>query len=406
MKKKNIRHNASESLWNYTLSPGWSRGEVEVLKLALQKFGIGKWSKIIRSQCLPGKSIGQIYLQTQRIMGQQSLGDFMGLQADIEKIFIDNSRKTNVTRKNNCIINTGDNPNKHERALKIAANQVRYGLSEAELVRIRLPKKRKSRFQNIVLLDEIETPKFSTIEKIDHLTRLLKLVDYKMEILGRFGRNYFSDLDLLKPEPGRLAKKRASLGVVEGDDLVQRELEGGGVAVDLIKEGNKLKKVKGGLEGYFKRTKDRNSNATDNGVEKNGLAKGTHSKSDRANICHENGSGKNGNKPQTYKLQLHSVLNPRKLEGKENREDQRRKRLRALKKSKGEEGEWQSGRSEDELGSLGESAYGVESDPEEMMYRQYLQTGSMVKKMSKEIVIGLERVDTGGYRLKKEDGGL
>jgi hypothetical protein len=28
------------------------------------RFGIGKWRKIINSQCLPGKSIGQIYMQT------------------------------------------------------------------------------------------------------------------------------------------------------------------------------------------------------------------------------------------------------------------------------------------------------------------------------------------------------
>ena len=27
-----------------------------------------------RSRCLPGKSIGQIYMQTQRLLGQQSLG--------------------------------------------------------------------------------------------------------------------------------------------------------------------------------------------------------------------------------------------------------------------------------------------------------------------------------------------
>jgi len=40
-----------------------------VLKLALQKFGIGKWRKIIESECLPGKHIGQIYMQTQRLMG-------------------------------------------------------------------------------------------------------------------------------------------------------------------------------------------------------------------------------------------------------------------------------------------------------------------------------------------------
>ena len=36
----------SKSLHNYTLSPGWSREEVEVLKIALMKYGIGKWKKI------------------------------------------------------------------------------------------------------------------------------------------------------------------------------------------------------------------------------------------------------------------------------------------------------------------------------------------------------------------------
>jgi len=36
----------SKSLWNYSLSPGWTQQEVEVLKLALQKFGIGRWRSI------------------------------------------------------------------------------------------------------------------------------------------------------------------------------------------------------------------------------------------------------------------------------------------------------------------------------------------------------------------------
>jgi len=36
----------SKSLHNYTLSPGWSADEVEILKIALMKFGIGKWKKI------------------------------------------------------------------------------------------------------------------------------------------------------------------------------------------------------------------------------------------------------------------------------------------------------------------------------------------------------------------------
>jgi len=36
----------SKSLHNYTLSPGWTREEVDILKIALMKFGIGKWKKI------------------------------------------------------------------------------------------------------------------------------------------------------------------------------------------------------------------------------------------------------------------------------------------------------------------------------------------------------------------------
>lgn len=199
MKKSKINHNQSVSLWNYTLSPGWSRAEVEVLKLALQKFGIGKWSRIIRSECLPGKSIGQIYLQTQRIMGQQSLGDFMGLHIDIQRVFIDNGKRQNVTRKNNCIINTGDNPNKLERQRKIRENGIKYGLPPGAVQCIRLPKRSKSLFKEIILLDEIETNKFSTIEKIDHLKKLLRLVTYKLDTLGKFGRDYFQNFKLQGP---------------------------------------------------------------------------------------------------------------------------------------------------------------------------------------------------------------
>lgn len=76
------------------------------------KFGVGKWKKIVKSKCLTGKSIGQIYMQTQRLLGQQSLGDFMGLHLNLERVFQDNMKRTGVTRKNNFIINTSNNPTK------------------------------------------------------------------------------------------------------------------------------------------------------------------------------------------------------------------------------------------------------------------------------------------------------
>jgi len=36
----------SRSLWNFTLAPGWDPKEIEILKLALMKFGVGCWNKI------------------------------------------------------------------------------------------------------------------------------------------------------------------------------------------------------------------------------------------------------------------------------------------------------------------------------------------------------------------------
>jgi hypothetical protein len=46
---------------------------VAILKLALMKFGVGKWKEIVESDCLPGKLIQQLNGQTQRLLGQQSL---------------------------------------------------------------------------------------------------------------------------------------------------------------------------------------------------------------------------------------------------------------------------------------------------------------------------------------------
>jgi len=89
---KNIHD--SKSLGNFTLSPGWTRNEVEVLKIALMKYGIGKWRKIKRCKCLPGKTVAQMNLQTQRLLGQQSIAEFMGIKVDLEKIFEDNKKKT------------------------------------------------------------------------------------------------------------------------------------------------------------------------------------------------------------------------------------------------------------------------------------------------------------------------
>lgn len=66
------------SLWNFSPSPGWTKEEVLVLKLALEKFGIGRWLQIVNSGVLPGKLIQQLNGQTQRLLGQQSIAGARG----------------------------------------------------------------------------------------------------------------------------------------------------------------------------------------------------------------------------------------------------------------------------------------------------------------------------------------
>ena len=71
------------------------------------KFGVGRWKEIMESGCLPGKNPSQLSLQCQRIMGQQSLGEYMGIHLDTDIIYKKNQKKENVTRKNGCVINIG-----------------------------------------------------------------------------------------------------------------------------------------------------------------------------------------------------------------------------------------------------------------------------------------------------------
>lgn len=110
------------------------------LKLALEKFGVGRWVQIVDSGVLPGKLIQQLNGQTQRLMGQQSIAGaagrlggkallrlalsptrvcaqpcavaFTGLHVDVDAVRKDNEAKQgpDVVRKSGLIINSGGAP--------------------------------------------------------------------------------------------------------------------------------------------------------------------------------------------------------------------------------------------------------------------------------------------------------
>ncbi|ORX78557.1 hypothetical protein K493DRAFT_412352 [Basidiobolus meristosporus CBS 931.73] len=137
-----LRSNDSASLWNCTLSPGWTEPEVHILRKAVMKFGIGNWAKIIESQCLFGKTIAQMNLQLQRMLGQQSTAEFAGLHLDPFVIGEINSKKQGpgIKRKNNCIVNTGGKLTREEIKRRLLEHKRTYEISEEEWRSIELPK--------------------------------------------------------------------------------------------------------------------------------------------------------------------------------------------------------------------------------------------------------------------------
>ncbi|KAK9833512.1 hypothetical protein WJX84_010561 [Apatococcus fuscideae] len=121
------------SLWNFTPSPGWTKEEAQLLKLCLIRYGIGRWVQILETRLLPGKLIQQLNGQTQRLLGQQSLAAYTGLQVDIDRIRADNAEILDAERKGGLIINSGPNLTKDARAKLQKAAQEKYALSKEEI---------------------------------------------------------------------------------------------------------------------------------------------------------------------------------------------------------------------------------------------------------------------------------
>lgn len=132
----------SASLYNNTLSPGWLPQEVEILRLALMKYGIGRWNEIMMSGALSGKTPAQMCLQTQRLLGQQSTSEFMNLHIDPDKVRLVNSKKQGLQykRKNNSLVNSGNKMKKEEKIKLREMNMKQYGVAQEVYSNIVLPK--------------------------------------------------------------------------------------------------------------------------------------------------------------------------------------------------------------------------------------------------------------------------
>lgn len=131
----------SKSLWNHTLSPGWTEEEQRVLYLCLQKYGIGNYKKILSNMHLPEKTMAQINNQTQRFLGQQATKEFHLMKVDLEAVNRWNASKTgpDIHRKNGCIINSGNKLEREDVRKLQVAHQQNFGLSEIYQKHIVIP---------------------------------------------------------------------------------------------------------------------------------------------------------------------------------------------------------------------------------------------------------------------------
>lgn len=131
------------------LDTGWTEKEVEVFRLALMKFGLGKWTDIVKAGCLPGKTVAQLNNQMQRMLGQQSTSEFTGLHIDPLHVFAENEKKPG-RRKNGCLINMDGNMSQNQIRRKRAANEEKFGLDPAEIRSIVIPVLRHEDTSNVV----------------------------------------------------------------------------------------------------------------------------------------------------------------------------------------------------------------------------------------------------------------
>eukprot|EP00924_Labyrinthula_sp_SR-Ha-C_P016352 snap_masked-scaffold_6-processed-gene-0.28-mRNA-1 protein AED:0.57 eAED:0.60 QI:0/0/0/1/1/1/2/0/587 len=79
-----------------SLSQKWLPVEKDILRQCIQVFGVGNYSKIHSGNYLPYKTTQQLYTQTQRLLGKQSIMEYSTLRLDSWRVAKDNFKRYGV----------------------------------------------------------------------------------------------------------------------------------------------------------------------------------------------------------------------------------------------------------------------------------------------------------------------
>jgi hypothetical protein len=95
-----------------------------------------------------------------------------------------------IIRKNNFIINTGDNLTLEQRKIKIQQNKVKYGLNASYIRSLKIPKLLSQSIGHFLTIKQILDDKnnFSIVEKINQLKNLIKCMKKKITIIQKVER--------------------------------------------------------------------------------------------------------------------------------------------------------------------------------------------------------------------------
>jgi len=132
---------------------GWSEFDAHILRLAIIRYGCGAWRDI--NKHFPLKTCGQLNLQTQRLFGQQALAEFQRLHIDPLRVKAIND-KIKGFRKNNCLINTGNNLTNEMKKKKMAENVKKFGVPQNIWSKITVPVVLDPPSKSLTVIDDIE----------------------------------------------------------------------------------------------------------------------------------------------------------------------------------------------------------------------------------------------------------
>ena len=129
-------------------------------------------------------------------MGQQSLGGFLGLHVDIDRISKDNGKKQGTRKYGTVLINMGDKMTPEEREVKKKRNQEEYGLTQEYIDFLKLPKKSDIKVYEIRKIMD-SRKRLSVVEQIELVENINVALLKKLKIVESGKR--IKDFDYVSP---------------------------------------------------------------------------------------------------------------------------------------------------------------------------------------------------------------